>query len=357
MRGIGRIYRRGNIWWIYYHHRGKAYRESSNSESESTARALLKKRIGEIGKGKLIGPKEERLTFEDLAEDLRNDYKINGKRSLRSVELSIAHLKEMFAMTRAVDITTDKVRQYISDRQDEKAANASINRELSALKRMYKLAVISGRLANAPYIPMLQENNARQGFIDHAQFLALRDALPGYLKDPITFLYFSGWRLGELRTLEWRSVDMAGGVIRLRSENSKNYTTRILPISGELADVIKRAYENRRMDCRHVFQSTGRPIGDFRKAWNKACTAAGLQGTICHDLRRTAVRNFLRAGTPERVAMALTGHKTRSIFDRYNIVSEADLALATKRLEAHLAASQQTTRVKALKRLRSPSCQ
>lgn len=248
-------------------------------------------------------------------------------------------------MTRAVDITTDQVRKYISDRQDQKAANASINRELSALKRMFKLALISGQLANTPFVPMLQENNARQGFINHGQFLALRDALPGYLKDPVSFLYRSGWRLGEMKTLEWRSVDLPGGVIRLRSENSKTGETRILPISGEMAEVMRRATENRRLDCKRVFHDQGQPIGDFRKAWGTACTAAGLQGIIVHDLRRTAIRNYCRAGVPKRVAMALSGHKTRSVFDRYNIVSEADLTEAAELLQAHLSTQPQTAKI------------
>jgi len=349
MRGIGRIYRRGNVWWVYYHHRGKAYRESSNSESESIARSLLRKRLGEIGKGQVLGAKADKITFEDLVEDLRNDYRINGKRSLRSIQLSIKHLEIAFSFSKAVDITTDKIRRYINDRQRENAANASVNRELSALRRAFKLAVISGRLANAPYIPMLQENNARQGFIDHAQFLALRDALPDYLRDPVTFLYLSGWRLSEMRTLEWRDVDMLGGVIRLRSENSKNNETRILPISGEMAQVMKRAGDNCRLDCKRVFHDQGQPVGDFRKAWTTACTAAGLIGLIVHDLRRTAVRNMVRAGVPERVAMALSGHKTRSVFDRYNIVSEADLTAAAERVQAHLSASHQTTKITAIK--------
>ncbi len=336
MRGLGNIFKRGSVWWIRYSYRGRDYRESSRSDSEASARRLLKKRLGEIGRGRLVGPSEDRVTFDDLANALVTDYQVNGKRSIRSAQLSLWHLERSIGPYRAVDITSERVKAHILRRQKEGAANASINRELACLKRAFSLAIKSGRLAGTPYIPMLDENNARQGFLDHGSFLALRQALPDYLKDPITFLYLSGWRVGEMRTLEWRDVDLDGNVIRLRPENSKNKSSRTLPLSGELREIIERAKKTRRLDCRFVFHRDGEAIGDFRKAWEHACDAAGLLGVIVHDLRRTAVRNMVRAGVSERVAMALSGHKTRSIFDRYNIVSEADLVDAAERLQSHL---------------------
>ena len=146
-----------------------------------------------------------------------------------------------------------------------------------------------------------------------------------------------------MRALEWRDVDLAGKVVRLRPEISKNKDGRLLPLSGELLEIIERARQMRRLDCVFVFHTEGQAIGDFRRAWKTACKATGLNGTIVHDLRRTAVRNMVRAGIPERVAMSLSGHKTRSIFDRYNIVSEADLAQAAERLQTHLENQVQST--------------
>src|SRR3970282_2866154 len=96
MRGLGRVFKRGFAWWIGYSHRGKEYRESSNSESESQARRLLKKRLGEIGRGRLIGPVEEKVTFEEMAQDLVRDYETNGKRSLRSARLSVSNRRGFF---------------------------------------------------------------------------------------------------------------------------------------------------------------------------------------------------------------------------------------------------------------------
>ncbi len=338
-KGLGRTFRRGGVWWVAYSHRGHEYRESTHatgSKGETLAGKLLKKRLGEIGRGRLIGPQEEKITFEDMAKDLERDYSINGKRSTDTLGYRLRHLRASFALLRAVDITTDRIRAYITARQEAGATNASINRELAALRRMFSLAVQAGRLSIRPHIPMLEEHNARQGFVDHESFLALREAQPDSLKDSVTFLYLSGWRVSEMRGLEWRDVDLSGHVVRLRPELSKNKDGRVLPLTGELLGVIERAADRRRLDCPHVFHVDGQPIGDFRKPWKKACTVAGLAGLIVHDLRRSAVRNMVRAGIPERVCMALSGHKSRDVFERYNIVSEADLTAAADRLSQHL---------------------
>ena len=98
----------------------------------------------------------------------------------------------------------------------------------------------------------------------------LRDALPDYLKDPMTFLYLSGWRVSEMRSVEWRDVDLGGRLIRLRPERSKSKEARSLPLTGELLDLIERAKNNRRMDCSYVFHNKGVAVGDFRKAWRNA---------------------------------------------------------------------------------------
>lgn len=348
MRGMGRVFKRGTVYWVSYYHRGKEFRESSESDNESIAKKLLKKRIGEVAQGRLRGANQERATFDDLAQALLADYQINGRRSARSARLSISHLRKFFGFDRAIDITTDRIKAYAADRQKAKAANASINRELAALKRMFSLAVEDGRLNHIPYIPTLEEDNARQGFVDHAAFLTLRAKLAEYLQDPIAFLYLSGWRLGEMKALEWRDVDLAGKVVHLRAEISKNKDGRLLPLSGELLEIVERAHAKRRTDCPFVFHRDGEQIGDFRKAWSTACKASGLHLILVHDLRRTAVRNMVRAGIPDRVAMTLSGHKTRSVFDRYNIVSETDLARATERLQTHLREQSKIPRVESL---------
>lgn len=337
-RGSGSIYLRGSTYWIRYSHRGRDFRESAETESETVARRLLAARLRESGKrgAKFLGQAEERLRFEDLAQMLLDDYTVNDRRSSRRINGALKHLRAAFGMDRVVDITTDRIQRYVADRREQDGANATINRELAALKRMFKLALQAERLSRAPHIAMLEENNARQGFVEHAEFLALVAALPSHLKDPINYLYLSGWRVSEALRLEWRDVDHAGQVVRLAPEKSKTKDGRVLPLSGELIDVIDRAQHARRLECPFVFHNGGKPILDFRRAWSAACRKAGLAKLLVHDLRRTAVRNLTRAGVPDAVAMKITGHKTRAIFDRYNIVSEADLRNAMQRRDQYL---------------------
>jgi integrase len=86
-----------------------------------------------------------------------------------------------------------------------------------------------------------------------------------------------------------------------------------------------------------VFHRKGTQLGDFRKAWANACKKAGCTGRLFHDLRRTAVRNMVRAGVPQSVAMSTSGHRTISMFLRYNITSGPDQREAFRRVEQHLA--------------------
>jgi integrase len=189
-----------------------------------------------------------------------------------------------------------------------------------------------------------EKGNARQGFFEKADFDKMLMHLPIYLKGFAKFAYYSGWRRGEVSSLLWADIDLAAKVIRLRPEHSKTREPRMVALEGELWNVMaergaSREYENPAKTIgvsRYVFHRKGEPIGDIRKSWGAACKQANIEGKIFHDFRRTAVRNMIREGVPERVAMAISGHRTRAIFDRYNIVSEDDLRMAMKKTNAYL---------------------
>jgi len=249
----------------------------------------LRERLRSAGTAQFIGPAAERVTFEELSEAYLSDYRVNA-RSLRDAERAVTWLHKTFAFNRAIDITADRINAYIEARLADKAARATINRELAALRRMLTLAMRAGKLPSRPHIAMLEENNARGGFFEAAEFEEVCKHLPEELADFATFAYLTGWRKGEIQKLQWAEVDMAGQVIRLRAANSKNKRGRVLMLRSELLALIQRRHESRRLECPYVFNRKGEPIGDFRKSWGNACEAAGVGVRLFHDLRRTAAQ-------------------------------------------------------------------
>ncbi|HEX7407823.1 MAG TPA: site-specific integrase, partial [Candidatus Binatia bacterium] len=181
----------------------------------------------------------------------------------------------------------------------------------------------------------------RTGFFERAELEGVRKQLPDYLQPLATFAYWTGWRRGELLTLEWRHVDLDAGTVRLDPGTTKNKQGRLVYLPLEALESLqawrqKTSQVERERSCivGRVFHHDGRPIRDYYAAWRSACDRAGIAGRTLHDFRRTAARNYVRSGVPERVAMQILGHKTRSIFDRYNVTSEGDLRAAAEKVGA-----------------------
>jgi integrase len=357
---MGSLRKRGGVWWVRYYRDGRRHAESSGSAKETEARRLLRLREGDIERGLPVSAKIGRLRFEEAAQDLVNDYRTNRKATLKDVERRVdLHLRPFFGGRRLSTITTSDIRAYIVERQEafifrhhktgryrderRRVSNGEINRELTALKRIFRLAHQAGKLMMVPHVPMLQEHNVRTGFFEREQFEAVRSHMPDAVRGVLTFAYYTGWRVdSEVLPLQWRQIDFQAGTVRLDSGTTKNDEGRVF-MFHELGE-LRKTLEAQRASADGlrasgtlvpwVFHRAGTPIRSFRKAWKDACLAAGCPGRLIHDLRRTAVRNLVRAGVPERVAMQLTGHKTRSVFERYNIVSSTDLLEASRMLNA-----------------------
>lgn len=336
---MGSVRRRGPSWLLdYYDTRGGRHRETIRAASRQEAERILKQREGDSAAGRPSAFHAEKVTFNELANTLLTDYHINQRRSLGRARISVAHLMGFFDGWKATAISSDSVRSYIEKRL-KTASNGTINRELAGLKRAFKLAVQAGTLLRVPHIPFLQEAPPRRGFFEPEQFQAVLRHLPVWIHPVALFGYELGWRLREILRLQRHQINLEEGWVRLDPGTTKNKEGRLAYLSPGLLEVLRRQHEATRALERQqeriiasVFHKGGKPIGSFYKTWRTACRKAGVPGMLFHDLRRTAVRNMVRAGIPERVAMQISGHKTRSVFERYNIVSEGDLREAARKL-------------------------
>ena len=336
MASFGRVYRRGRVWWVQYSWRGQVYRESSGSDCKTVAKDLLRARLGE-GVRRPAGAAPPETGFQELADMLERDYSLNGRKTAADLSYRIGHLRPHFGRLLADEITHERMTRYIVARKSEGAAPATIKNELACLSKMLTLAVKNARLGTKPLVPTIVLRNARTGFFDSAEVERVLRHLPGPIAAVAQFAYLTGWRKSEVLGLEWRCVDSTS--VRLDPGTTKNDEGRVFPLTRPLVELL----EQRRRSTRALEQSgsrlvpfvftwqDGRQIRDFREAWGHAVAQAGVPGRIFHDLRRSAVRNLVRAGVSETVAMRLSGHKTRAVFDRYNIVSEADLIDAARK--------------------------
>ena len=186
-----------------------------------------------------------------------------------------------------------------------------------------------------PFIKRLPELEVRNEFFTREEINGLLPCLPEYLRDVVLFGFLTGWRKGEIVGLRWNNVDRSGAVIRLEPAQNKSRDVRVLALQGELAALIEHRWQARKVGrtlALHVFHRDGRQLGVFRPVWLAACRRAGLGHSWFHSLRRSAARNMSLQGVPEKVIMSITGHKTRVMFDRYNIVTEADQRAYAERL-------------------------
>ncbi|HEX3177954.1 MAG TPA: site-specific integrase [Methylomirabilota bacterium] len=286
----------------------------------------------------------------DLLEALKNRYRVEGRRSLERLEDAVEHLLRMFRGAPAAQVKGADVLRYANLRLEEKAKPATINRELAALRVAYRLGLDNDTIVAMPRIRLLPENNARQGFAEAKQMVAICRRLPAGLADAVQFMFITGsGSRSEVLPLKWAQVDFVGGFVRLEPGTMKNNEGRAFPLIPELRVLLERRQAITRRCERaqariiaHVFHRYGKPIKSLRRTWMTACKDAGRPGLLLHDLRRSAVRNLERAGISRSVAMKLTGHKTEAVYRRYAIVAESDLREAGTKLATMLGTTPET---------------
>ncbi|MBI3609969.1 MAG: tyrosine-type recombinase/integrase [Nitrospirae bacterium] len=324
-------------WWIQYCKDGKVYRESSKSTDFNYAKRLLKVKEGRLAEGRAVDIIATKTRIEYLVELYLKSYEVNHLKSIGRAEQLAELIRKHFGHLRAVDLTTAEMWRYREVRKAQKVMDSTINRELAALRRMLKLGMQEDPplVVRIPKFPILKEDNVRIGFFELEDFIRLKEKLPNHLKVVATFAFYSGMRAGEILGLRWDQVDLKNGTLRLETGTTKSGEGREIPLIKDLKDTLEWWELETRAAypwCQWICHYKGQKYQSYKRAWNTATKNAGLTGKMMHDFRRTGVRNLIRAGVPQSVAMAISGHKTDSVFRRYDIVSHTDIVQAGEKL-------------------------
>jgi integrase len=344
MKGDGRVFLRGKIWWVAFFGPGRKgssteIRESSHGDDRKAAERFLRRRVREVA--------NHRTGIKDLVVVSRR-LKLHGRRSTRTARSQLQHTREHFGLESVENISNARLRDYQEARLADGAKKATIDRELELLRRAFHIARRLGRVSHVPHFEHLlrKHENARKGFIEPWEFERLKGAIPDLdFRDFLEFFWLTAMRNAEIASLGWEGLREGNPpVLTLFAENSKTGKGRHIPIAGPVEPILRRRMERRADGCAYVFHRGGR---SFREAhgglprscyamWRDACSKIGLPGLLVYDLRRSAIRNMRKAGVDDLTIMEISGHMTLDTFRRYLIEDVKRKANAFSRVGNHL---------------------
>lgn len=329
------VFKRGQDWWIDYYVNGRRKREKIGP-NRRLAETVLQKRRVEIAEGKFLDKRKEvKISFEELAYWYQKKY-VPGKASARSDLSRLKTLVAHFGERRVGEITPSQVEEFKITRRGL-VKPATIHKELSLLGHIFNVSIKEGKSNFNPvqFIRKPKVDNARDRVLDSEEYERLKSVAPPHLRRIIVAAYQTGMRRGEILNLRWRQVDSRRGIIRLLSEETKTKFKRIIPVGQELRRVLSGI--PRRIDHDYVFTGpNGEPIKEFKSAWKKALKLAKIHDFKFQDFRHTCITRWRRAGVDLITIMAMSGHRTTSIFRRYNTVDERDLLAAVQKVDTNM---------------------
>ena len=339
--GDGALIQRGRIWYARFYDRGREVRESLHTADQDLAEKRLVALRRKRERGTYLDPSRRRITVDELLDDLLTYLEVRGVAGLAKARSTLKAVRDALGHLQAHALDTAAAEAAQREWLRAGRAPATVNRRCELLRQAYRLAArrTPPKVTASPHIPLLTVQNARQGFLSRDQVGRLLDELEDEdVRDFVDWASWTGMRPNETRRLTWAMVDLQAGVLTIAPQVAKTRRGRALALVGPLLAVIQRRQARRRLGCALVFHRVskglpGQPVRDYRRAWRAALVAAKLPLTLLpYDLRRSALRNLIRSGTHETVAMAISGHRTRSTFDRYNITSTDDVAAAIERV-------------------------
>ena len=336
---MGMLYRRKKLnsktgilepkgpWWMKFYDQGKPIFLSTKQYEKREAQKALQKAEGKVADGQRESPKVHQTRFEDLEKDLQLDYELKGRKTWIRRLQHLAHLRKMFGQMRVKSITTDRLQQYISKRMGEGASNATVNRELDCLRRMLKLGASATppKVGRVPSFPKLKEDNIREGFFEHDEFLALRGACPDHLKIAVSISYYTGMRKGEIRALRWQDIRSIGnGRVVVLVPQSKADEPRMVTCTSTMIEVLERQGDRKIEGDDKVFPISAMTL---RRKWERARQLADLSDVTLHDLRRTHGTHAAAAGVDLRTLADRIGHTDLTMLQKHYAAVVGDRAV------------------------------
>lgn len=330
-RGMGKLHRTSPtaLWYFFC----DGARVTTPYPSKAAAEVWRRKYLAKLASGELTGPED--ATIGNLLDLVEQDYIAQGKKSIGALLSRLKRLRAEFGRLRAVDLTERAIELY---RDSRDAKPATINRELEVLRRALTLGKRKRLLVAPPHVSMLRVDNVRTQRITHEQYRRLIKELRTPERWAAILAYHTGWRLGRVLDLRWSQVDFDEMVIHPPERQSEQKRVGTAPIYGGMVTALlecrKRAEWTRSEYVVH--RSHGGKLVDIKKPWRAATKAAGLAGLRFHDLRACAASNLIDAGIPQVEAMAILGHQTPSMFQRYRIDSPKRLRDIGAQMEGFL---------------------
>lgn len=342
----GRYWKRKNgSWAIAVYVDGQEQRESvaraigkpAGEVTERDAIALLEYRKRELAQGRYVPLVEAKRPFRELFTSYLEDVRLRERHGPDPCYQTM--ILDRWGTTLASNITPAAIRRWATDLGAKGYAPGTCVQAMAYLRAALRLAVADNRLGRMPTFPKVRLRNARQGFFEPEQFTAVHRHLVDPINDLVAFYYEVGWRKAEVTGLRWDWVERG---VRIILPDSKSDEGRVVPLTGRVAEIIERRWakrQYRRPDgttalAEDVFHRQGKPVRSFDKQWESACAKAGVRRYV-HDFRRTVARDGMEAGNDPFAVMRITGHKSLSTFQRYNIIDTRRVAAALQRTEEY----------------------
>jgi integrase len=347
------------VWVILYYHptTGRRTWLSTRTADRATAEAQLAAHVATLGAAQygliaLPHPEQQKITVGDCLDRLLRRYELEEIRSLATQRAQVREVRQVLGIHRVAHLTLGLVQDARTLWRRQGRAKGTINRYIATLSRALTIAYEEGLIPRKPPFrwPRFDESDAvRDGFVTATELGAVNAHEPhAAIRDFNTWAFYTGMRFGAIRKLQWDAFDVPTWTMFPPGRDAKGRRRLVLPLPpGPLRELIARRWADRHPTTPWVFHVDGHPVrspGRWEAAWRRARLplvqhpkyGSWVTARIFHDLRRTGVRNLVLAGVPEKLAMQISGHRTRTIFDRYNIQGEQEIADAFRRVTAYL---------------------